>query len=218
MSQVTNINDQIAKLEAEKVELLAAQDSAANKDHWLSDAMPKFDHLVHNSTLYGQIYNISFKVTKELIDYILELDHDNVLNLVDSTKGSGCYTYQQLPLTDHAKNEILARDNTAKFGGQFEAIETVKCKGYVLDFYTQTKDGTVAITLDFSHLITAENYSTMSKGNELPHFVENDNYTKDGKHGSEFFGKNGGNSHNCRLGYKGHIDSLVFALVELGVK
>ena len=202
-----NIDQQIEKLQQQKTQIQTIKDKIAGS--WLESLCNDHSNLIHLNSSYGSNGHISFKADSVLINEIKKHVSDNVM----IAKYSGFWLYTCLPDISEQIEKVKIKDNQASFRCKDEACIEISVSGYNVNMYFVVNDFLFKVSVDYSHKIHAENYSTMAKGNKIPHLVENSGYTKDGLHGSKYKGKNMAINTNNYSFYS--YDSINFALLNV---
>jgi len=174
MSQAAAVNSTITHLQNE----LALNEKVIAL---LPDSL-KSQALIVNSQLYGTTASLLFKGRKVKLSHLLE-----VFTPVMSQKWNGTFTYT-IPETYDIQKE---KDSKAIKQGDREATAIMGCHSFKLDFYATLEGHLFDITLDFMDVIIGNRYSSLATGKKLPHLTENSLYTKNGRHGTKYFGVNG---------------------------
>lgn len=142
-----------------------------------------FDHDNLYSSLGGLGFNSMDCVLSELLA---------VFELVPHVTFESDYSYT-MPL-DHVsvwdiENPTKAKNNLRKWCGIYACVSV---KGYKLSFWGRLGGGLYRVSLD---------YSTLATGNKIPHLIENNLYTANGRHGPKYHGKHGAADGSFTYGY-----------------
>ena len=141
-----------------------------------------FDH----DNLYGSLGGFGFNSVDCVLSELLA-----VFELVPHVTFSSDYSYT-MPLEHVSAWDVKNPNKIKKNLRQWCGIHAcVSVKGYKLSFWGRLGGGLYRVSLDFTQEIISQDYSTLATGNKIPHLIENNLYTANGRHGPKYHGKHG---------------------------